>query len=109
MFKLNVNAAKIVVSNKIVVDCEYSFFFFQGWLSGACAKKKKKKEKKKSVASWEAIFTLARFTTPKKKQGSTRKLNHRAKLPDHGAFNQHTLVQHNGEQSAKHSYIENIQ
>ena len=106
MFKLNVNAAKIVVSNKIVVDCEYSFFFFfQGWLSGARAKKKKKK----SVASWEAIFTLARFTTPKKKQGSTRKLNHRAKLPDHRAFNQHTLVQHNGEQSAKHSYIENIQ
>ena len=72
-------------------------------------KKKKEKEKKKSVASWEAIFTLARLTTPKKKQGSTRKLNHRAKLPDHRAFNQHTLVQHNGEQSAKHSYIENIQ
>ena len=70
------------------------------------AHKKKKKKKKKSVASWEAIFTLARFTIPKKKQGSTRKLNHRAKLPDHRAFSEHTLVQRNGEQSAKHSYIE---
>ena len=69
-------------------------------------KNKKKNKKQKSVPSWEAIFTLARFTIPKKKQGSTRKLNHRAKLPDHRAFNQHTLVQHNGEQSAKHSYIE---
>ena len=49
---------------------------------------------------------LARFTIPKKKQGSTRKLNDQAKLPDHRACNQHTLVQHNGEQSAKHSYIE---
>ena len=62
--------------------------------------------RKKFVSSWEAIYTLGRFTIPKKKQGSTRKLNHRAKLPDHRAFNQHTLVQHNGEQSAKHSYIE---
>ena len=62
--------------------------------------------RKKFVSSWEAIYTLGRFTIPKKKQGSTRKLNRRAKLPDHRAFNQHTLVQHNGEQSAKHSYIE---
>ena len=42
-------------------------------------KKKKKKKKRKKKTSWEAIFMLARFTIPKKKQGSTRKLNHRVK------------------------------
>ena len=55
------------------------FFFAQGWLSGARTKKKKKKKKKEKKTSWEAIFMLARFTIPKKKQGSTRKLNHQVK------------------------------
>ena len=74
------------------------FLFFPGMVNWSAPKK--------FVASWEAIFTLGHFTIPKEKARVYSQIKSSSKMPDHRAFNQHMLVQHNGEQSAKHFYIE---